>query len=137
MADYFVNINEDGDLVLYTGGQYDKAEFKNSIIYGNSRMELVIDSYDDLQMNYRFDHCLTKILIDSLDFPNDPLFSNIINYEDPKLDSIPVLYSLDTLSPAINAGFSGFAIPVPFDYDGVNRLADEAPDLGAFERVED
>lgn len=136
MADYFVNIDENGDQVVYIGGQYDKAEFKNSIIYGNARSELVIDSYEDVQMNYRFDYCLTKILTDSLDYTNDPLFSNIINNEDPRLDSIPVLYSLDTLSPAMNAGFPGFAIPVPFDYDGINRLADEAPDMGAFERVE-
>ena len=100
-------------------------------------MELVIDSYDDLQMNYLFDYCLTRINTDSMDYTTDPLFSNIINNEDPKLDSIPVLYSLDTLSPAIDAGFAAHAIGVPFDYAGVNRLADEAPDLGAYERVED
>ncbi len=123
--------------MIYTGGEYEKAEFTNSIISGNSRMELVIDSYDDLQMNYRFDYCLTRINTDSMDYTTDPLFSNIINNEDPKLDSIPVLYSLDTLSPAIDAGFPAHAIGVPFDYVGVNRLADEAPDLGAFERVED
>lgn len=134
MADYFLNINEEGETVIYTGGEYEKAEFRNSIIYGNGRMELVIDSYDDLPMNYLFDYCLTKILIDSLNYVNDPLFTNIINYEDPRLDSIPVLYSLDTLSPAINAGLPAHAISVPFDYAGNNRLADEAPDLGAYER---
>jgi len=137
MADYFANIDEDGNLVIYTGGQYEKAEFRNSIIYGNARMELVIDSYEDLPMNYFFDYCLTKILTDSLDYENDPGFSNIINNEDPKLDSIPVSYSLDTLSPAMNAGLPDHAITVPFDFDGNNRLDDEAPDMGAFERKEE
>lgn len=137
MADYFLNINDDGEWVVYTGGVYDKAEFKNSIIYGNGRSELEIDSYEDLQMNYRFDHCLTRINTDSLDYASDPLFSNIINNEDPKLDSIPVLYSLDTLSPAINAGLADYAISIPFDYAGNSRLDDEAPDLGAFERIEE
>ncbi len=137
MADYFANIDEDGNVVIYTGGEYEKAEFRNSIIYGNSRVELVIDSYDDLPMNYLFDYCLTKIFTDSLDYENDPGFSNIINNEDPKLDSIPVLYSLDTLSPAINAGLPAHAITVPFDFAGNNRLEDEAPDLGAFERKEE
>jgi len=137
MADYFANIDEDGNLVIYTGGQYEKAEFRNSIIYGNARMELVIDSYEDLPMNYFFDYCLTKILTDSLDYENDPGFSNIINNEDPKLDSIPVSYSLDTLSPAMNAGLPEHAITVPFDFDGNNRLDDEAPDMGAFERKEE
>ena len=137
MADYFANIDEDGNLVIYTGGEYEKAEFTNSIVSGNSRMELVIDSYDDLQMNYRFDYCLTRINTDSVDYTTDPRFTNILNNEDPLLDSVPVLYSLDTLSPAIDAGFAAHAIGVPFDYNGVNRLADEAPDMGAFERVED
>ena len=137
LADYFANINEDGDLEVYTGGVFDKAEFRNSIISGNSRMELVIDSYDGLQLNYLFDYCLTRINTDSLDYTTDPLFSNIINNEDPLLDSIPVLYSLDTLSPAIDAGLAEYAIGIPFDYDGINRLADEAPDLGAFERIEE
>ncbi len=123
--------------VIYTGGEYEKAEFRNSIIYGNSREELVIDSYDDLPMNYLFDYCLTKILTDSLDYTTDPGFSNIINNEDPRLDSIPVRYSLDTLSPAINFGLPAYAINVPFDFAGNNRLADLAPDLGAFERIEE
>jgi len=137
MADYFANYDADGNLVIYTGGEYEKAEFRNSIIYGNSRMELVIDSYDDKAMNYLFDYCLTKIDTDSMDYESDPLFSNIINYEDPRLVSVPDTFSLDTLSPAINAGLPAHAISVPFNYEGKNRLDDEAPDLGAFERREE
>ncbi len=140
LTDYFGNYDEQGNLEIFKGGTFEKAEFLNSIIYGSSRIELVIDSYDGLQLNYLFDHCLTKIDEDSLDYSSDPLFGTIINYEDPKFDTvsahtIPVKYMLDSLSPAIDAGLAGYAIQVPFDLDGTNRLDDEAPDLGALERA--
>ncbi|MFH0756218.1 MAG: choice-of-anchor Q domain-containing protein [Bacteroidota bacterium] len=135
LSDYFATFDEDGNLRIYVGGEFERAGFKNSIIYGNALTELVIDSYNGSQLNYRFDHCLTRINTDSLDYERDPLFSNIINNENPQLDSIPVLYSLDTLSPAIDAGLPSYAIGVPFDFEGKNRLGDEAPDLGAFERI--
>lgn len=137
MADYFANYDDDGNLIIYTGGEYEKAEFRNSIIYGNSKMELAIDSYDDLQMNYMFDHCLTRIDTDSIDYTTDPLFSNIINNEDPRLVSVPDTFNLDSISPAIDAGLASYAVSIPFDFEGNNRLDDEAPDLGAFEWIED
>jgi len=137
LADYFGNVDEEGTLSVYVGGEFEKAEFMNSIIYGSSRMELVIDSYEDRQLNYRFDHCLTRIDEDSLDYLADPLFTSIINNENPLLDSVPVRYELDTLSPAIDAGLHAHAVEIPFDLNGNNRLGDDAPDLGAFERIEE
>ena len=136
LADYFGNYDEFGNLVIYTGGEFEQATFLNSIIYGDERSELTIDSYDGRQLNYRFDYCLTKILTDSLDYTKDTLFSHIINNENPLLDSVPARYNLDTLSPAIDAGLPSHAIGVPFDFAGNNRLADDAPDLGAYERIE-
>jgi len=133
LADYFVNYNTEGQLVVHSGGTFEEASFHNSVIYGNSRMELVIDSYEDLAMNYHFDYCLTRIDTDSMDYLDDPLFSNIINNENPLLDSIPVSYSPDSLSPLIDAGLAHYALGFPFDKDGQNRLDDEAPDLGAYE----
>ena len=135
LTDYFVTYDENENLLLYTGGVFDNAEFRNSIIYGAQNMELLIDSYDDLQLNYLFDYCLTRINTDSLDYMADTLFSNIINNEDPLFDSIPVIYELDTLSPAIDAGLPAYAIEVPFDLNGNSRLDDAAPDLGALERT--
>ena len=137
LTDYFVNYDSEGNLVLYTGGEFEKAEFMNSIIYGNGRMELVIDSYEELQLNYRFDHCLTRIDEDSLDYLEDPLFTSIINNENPLLDSVPYNFELDSLSPAIDAGLPAHAVEIPFDMNGNNRLGDDAPDLGAFERIEE
>jgi len=135
LTDYFVTYDENENLLLYTGGVFDNAEFRNSIIYGAQNMELLIDSYNDVQLNYLFDYCLTRINTDSLDYAADPLFSNIINNTDPLFDSIPVIYEPDTLSPAIDAGLAGYAIEVPFDLNGNSRLDDAAPDLGAFERT--
>ncbi len=137
LTDYFGNYDSVGNLVLYTGGEFEKAEFMNSIIYGNGRMELVIDSYEELQLNYRFDHCLTRIDEDSLDYLEDPLFTSIINNENPLLDSVPYNFELDSLSPAIDAGLPAHAVEIPFDMNGNNRLGDDAPDLGAFERIEE
>lgn len=134
LTDYFANLDSTGTtLVIYTGGTFEQARFRNSIIYGNERMELGIESYDGRPLNYQFDHCLTKILTDSLDYTSDPLFSGIINYENPLLDSVPVRYAPDTLSPAIDAGLPAYATGVPFDLNGNNRLDDDAPDLGAYE----
>ena len=75
LADYFGTHDEDGNLEVYVGGDFEKAEFRNSIIYGNEQMELVIDSYEDRQLNYLFDHCLTRINEDSLDYlKGSPLY---------------------------------------------------------------
>jgi hypothetical protein len=125
-----------GPLEVYTGGVFDHAEFRNSIIYGSQPMELSIDSYDNLQLNYLFDYCLTRIHEDSSRYLDDPLFTHILNNQNPLFDSVPVSYELDTLSPAIDAGLSSHALPFPFDLNGNSRVDDEAPDLGAYERIE-
>ena len=139
LADYFATDDDyDGVFEIYVDGEYEKAEFRNSIIYGNGRMELVIDSYNDLPMNYLFDHCLTRIDEDSMEYQADPLFTNILNNQNPLLlDTIPHLFHLDSLSPAIDAGLPAYAVEIPFDLNGNSRLNDDAPDLGAFERIED
>ena len=133
LSDYFGNYDEEGNLVIYTGGDFEQASFKNSIISGNELMELVIDSYDGRRLNYLFDHCLTRIAEDSLDFLNDPAFVSIINNEDPLLDSIPYSYEPDSLSPVIDEGLPAHAVRFPFDLNGNSRLDDAAPDLGAYE----
>ena len=96
-------------------------------------LDKYIDSYNNLQLNYLIDYCLTRIDSDSLSYLEDPLISNIINNQDPLLDSIPVIYELDSLSPAIDAGLPAHAVEFPFDLNGNSRLDDDAPDLGAYE----
>ena len=135
LMDYFVTYDEEGVPVPYVDGVFENAVFLNSIIYGSHSMELIIDSYNNLQLNYLFDYCLTRIPEDSLRYLEDPLFTNIINNEDPLFDSIPVVYELDSLSPAIDAGLPGHAVEFPFDLNGNSRQDDVAPDLGAYEWI--
>ncbi len=135
LADYFGTYDDEGKLLLYTGGEFENASFFNSIIYGSQAMELLIDSYEDLQLNYLFDHCLTRIHKDSLRYLEDPLITNLINNQNPLFDSIPVIYELDSLSPAIDAGLPAHASGIPLDLNGNSRLNDAGPDLGAIERI--
>jgi len=74
LRDYFVTYDEDGNGFLYPDGEFENAVFRNSIIYGSHSMELMIDSYHDLQLNYLFDYCLTRIHEDSSRYLDDPLF---------------------------------------------------------------
>lgn len=136
LSDYFVTFDEDGKGYLYPDGEFENAVFRNSIIYGSQPMEILIESYHGLQLNYLFDYCLTRIHEDSVRYLNDPLFTHILNNQNPLFDSIPVKYELDTLSPAIDAGLPFYAVEFPFDLKGNSRLDDEAPDLGAYERIE-
>ena len=135
LTDYFVTYDEDGLPLFYENGVFENAAFLNSIIYGSHAMELLIDSYNNLQLNYQFDYCLTRIPEDSLSYLDDPLFTNIINNEDPLFDSIPVVYELDSLSPAIDAGLPAHATEFPLDLNGNSRLDDAAPDMGAYEWI--
>ena len=135
LLDYFVTYDENDIPVLYPDGEFVNASFSNSIIYGSHSMELLIESYNNLQLNYLFDYCLTRIHEDSLSYLEDPLFTNIINNEEPLFDSIPVVYELDSLSPAIDAGLPDHATEFPMDLNGNSRLDDLAPDLGAYEWI--
>jgi hypothetical protein len=137
LADYFVNRNEDGELEITPDGVFEQARFRNSVIYGNARTELVIESFGNKKLNYRFDHCLVKIDEDSLDYESDPLFTNILANQDPKLlpDTIPYPFIPDSASAVIDAGRPATGAEIPFDLKGINRLLDAAPDLGAYEWV--
>jgi hypothetical protein len=135
LADYFFTYDEDENLVLYPGGEFDDAIFENSIIYGSKAMELLIESYDQLQLNYLFDYCLARIHEDSISYMEDPLITHCLFNEDPLFDSIPVFYELDSLSPAIDAGLPAHAAGLPLDLNGNSRLDDDAPDMGAYEWI--
>jgi len=135
LSDYFGTYDGDGNMVVYTNGVFENASFRNSIIYGAHSMELLIESYNGLQLNYLIDHCLMRIHKDSIRYLEDLLITNIINNEDPLFDSVPIVYELDSLSPAIDAAWPAYAVELPFDLNGNNRLDDDAPDLGACERI--
>lgn len=103
--------------------------FANSILYGNQREELVIDTDDAAEVQITFDHCLMKT---EMDITNNGMFFNSLKNEDPLFaNQSENILQLDSLSPARNIGSIETALTVPNDIRGVSRT--ESPDLGAYE----
>lgn len=95
----------------------------NSIVWGSLSEELLFsDSEDAAIFDITFNNNILKtnfIDLGTNNFVEDPRFFDPGEYD----------YSLDTLSPAKDAGVS---IGVLLDHDG--KVRDDMPDLGAFER---
>ncbi len=122
------------DDVLYS---YDleKATFSNCIIYGNNSEELGFDNYGPGEFNFAFNNCLVKSATYS---ETDAGFTNTLFNADPKFaDVYEYNYTLDSLSPARNIGDISVATLFPIDLNSNSRLADEGPDLGALEWVQE
>lgn len=123
------------DSVLYWGDLV-QANWRNSIIWGNIQSELELGHNEDALFNYKFENCIIKVA-DSIDTTDPMIYQNIQKNIDPKFKSYGLYdYQLDTLSPAMNAGQKSYGEMVPLDLNNVSRVADAAPDLGVFERVE-
>lgn len=98
----------------------------NSIIWGNLRDEILLSNGGEANFVLNMSNNLLKTTSAELDV-ND----NILN-EDPKFyDPREYMYTLDTLSPAKDAGVD---IGLATDHD--NKPRDAQPDIGAFERIE-
>lgn len=135
IANYFAYRDSLGEVITVTRN-IDKAEFTNSIIYGSRTNEILVSKSEEGELNYTFDKVLARLDETVYDYNFDPNFIGIIDNEDPLFDSLRVSYELDTLSPAIDQGRLEYAIGAQLDKKGDFRTADEAPDLGAFERIE-
>jgi hypothetical protein len=123
-------------------GSLDRADFGNTIIYGPRYNELAfLKNTDGGTFNYKFDHCLLEAdpadnpkLYPDVDTSNNQYFIQCIWSKEPKFKSIAKLnYELDSLSPAIDKGSPVIGNLFPYDWNGVNRNSDAAPDIGAFE----
>ncbi len=128
----------EGSRTLYLG-DLDKALFGNSIIYGNSKVELELGYNKDKAFNYYFDHCILQ-MPDTFNTSDKNHYNNILKGSkyDPKFIDVSkeLVFELDTLSPAKDAGSAVYSKLFPFDAKGKDRTADKGPDLGAFERIE-
>ncbi|MEX2370703.1 MAG: choice-of-anchor Q domain-containing protein [Bacteroidales bacterium] len=133
IANYFTYQDDAGKIIVHTR-DIDTAYFTNSIIHGSRNNEILVSKSDEGRLHYKFDHILTRLDIAEYDYIHDRSFTGIINNKAPEFDSLRVSYELDSLSPAINAGDPDYALEHPFDFNGINRLADDKPDLGAFEK---
>lgn len=121
---------------------YFSASFANCIIWGNLESEFIPDAHNtENGMSFVFDHCLARV--DSAIYDAyKPLFvESIVNDLNFKfVNAEEFNYRLDTLSPAkdkanIEVITNNIEI-LQFDLEGNNRLSDENPDIGVYERVE-
>lgn len=108
--------------------------FGNSIIHGLLENEIRFSAHAGSDGDILFNHCLVNFR-NADSFPL--IFRNCIINTDPGfVDGKAQDFHLDENSPAIDAGDPETAVLHPFDFAGRSRI-NTAPDIGAFERVED
>lgn len=102
------------------------AELTNCIIWGNLQNELLISNGGGAD----FELSMVSNLIKTTNSEYD-INGNILNEGPLFFDAVGYDYTLDTLSPAMNAGV---LTDITTDLEGKQR--DEQPDIGAYERNE-
>ncbi len=125
-----------GGKISYNG-DLKKANFGNSIIYGNINSELELGDNGENDFNFLFDHCILQIP-DTLNTTNKAHYKSVWkgrDYDPQFVDPYDFSYELDSLSAAIDMGDIEFAKQFPTDILNKNRTSDDGPDLGAYERV--
>lgn len=130
------------DEVVYSNDLL-KAYFGNCIIYGSSADEVGFGDSEEVEFNYYFDHCLVRFENrKELGF-DETRFTDVIFDKDPNfklIDSYDYNFELDTLSVAKDAGSLAIIDTIPLlqtDLLGKSRIADSAPDIGVYERIEE
>ncbi len=127
----------DGGSFSYNGDLM-KANFGNSIIYGNTNKELELGDNGENVFNYMFDHCIIQIP-DTTNTSDKNHYNQVwkgIDYNPEFVDPYDGYnYELDSLSSAIDMGSVDIAKLFPNDILNKNRLSDGGPDLGAYERI--
>jgi len=119
--------------------EMNRAYFGNCIIYGNRESEMEIDKHPDGELDYKFEYCITRFdpEAEEYDITDEDHFIQILNMEDPRfINPAELDYQLDTLSPAKDAAWTDISTLYPTDLNGLSRLLDAGPDIGAYERVE-
>lgn len=123
----------------------EKADFKNSIIYGSNQQELVLENNSQAAFNFTIDHSLIRLEdpynqltnIPEYDFENTNLYKNSIINSDPKFhDTENLNFHIDILdSAAKGIGNGVYVQEAPKDLDGVSRPT-QNPDAGAYQATE-
>jgi hypothetical protein len=112
------------------------ARFGNCILYGRNEEEMLYSFDDGAPHDYFMDHCLLQT---DLGYTDPVHYSGCLNKQDSIfLDYLNDNYTLDTLSPAIDAGIPDVILDSPYDLHRdilENRREADLPDLGAYEFV--
>ncbi len=130
--------NSKGGTVTYTG-DLKKANFGNSIIFGNHIQEIELGNNNKNEFNFLFENCIIQVA-DTFNTSSGEYFKNI--WKGAKYDPLFIdpykeyNYQLDTLSPAKDVGKLQYGLQFPLDILNRDRTADKGPDLGAYERIE-
>jgi len=135
----FINNHFSYDQTLYVYN-LERAYFGNCIIWGNQDTEFNYDAYTDgVAFNFMVENSFVKIdtsahiNIENTEhfksnfYKSNPLFLNTTAYD----------FSLDTISPAIDAGDINITQLYPellnYDINGLYRLSNNKSDIGAYE----
>jgi hypothetical protein len=127
---------------IHFGGDLLKADFRNSIIYGNSKDELVLADTLLNVYEYNFENCLIKASGKDMDTTDTKRFKNIYWNNEPgfrQVSSDSLDLSLDSAAFAIDKGNPALLDEVAGlekDILGNFRNTDEAPDIGAYEYIQ-
>ncbi|MDL2239069.1 hypothetical protein LJC25_02070 [Bacteroidales bacterium OttesenSCG-928-K03] len=118
------------------------AYFGNCIIYGIKDNEFNVGVNDNVEFNCTVENSLVRIGDKEFDYLSEYLVNCVRNQTPLFKDSLMLDYRLDTItSPAVNAGSISIINESPLlditrDFSGNSRISDEAPDIGAFEFVD-
>lgn len=120
-----------GDLV--------KANFGNSIIFGNNIQEIELGDNKKNEFNFMFENCIIQVA-DTFNTSNKENYKTV--WKGAKFDPLFIdpykeyNYQIDTLSPAKDVGKLDYGTQFPMDILTKDRTVDKGPDLGAYERIE-
>lgn len=114
-----------------------QAYFGNCIIYGDLEEELLFSEDEAVAFDVTFDHCVLKTEFDLSDVNR---YLDCLQNQDPKfVDYSMYDFHLDTLSPASDAAslevINTSLYDVTLDLDQQSRIADDGPDVGAYEFI--
>jgi hypothetical protein len=139
-------IEEEKDSVYYP---LEQAHFYNTIVWGmkdrtSSRIQL--EANNNAPLNYYFKNCLINADASNDDVNDSTIVAQVVDCiinKDPEfLDTSPVKdnkdefiydFRIDSISPARNKADRQMAETLPYDRNGIDRLADEGADIGAYE----
>ncbi|KAB2806795.1 right-handed parallel beta-helix repeat-containing protein [Phaeocystidibacter luteus] len=115
----------------------ESAQFENTIVYGNRRVEFGVGLDNAADLNFQFVDCFIRLeenpIDNAFDREDQNLFTNCTLDTDPRFEDFQNQnYQLDSISPALDVANPTIAQGVPNDIVKVSRVNN--PDVGAYER---